>query len=243
MTDRPRYSIVVPAHNEEELLPRGLRAIRTAIDQVGASAEIVVVANRCTDLTVEIAEAAGAVVVLDEHRNLAATRNAGVAASTGDIVVTIDADTVMHPGTLAEIDGLIATGQYVGGGSSAKTERMSIGLAITLVVGFAMMAATRSGAIVFWCRRDDFDAIGGFDEELRIAEDLDFAKRLRLHGKATDRRFRNLRRSPSTVCVRKWDRYGDWHCFAAIAGAAKRSRTPTEADVRLVDEYFYDFNA
>jgi glycosyltransferase involved in cell wall biosynthesis len=236
MTDRPRFSIVVPAHNEEELLPRGLRAIRTAIDQVGASAEIVVVANRCTDLTVEIAEVAGAVVLL-------ATRNAGVAASTGDIVVTIDADTVMHPGTLAEIDRLVATGKYVGGGSSAKTERMSIGLAVTLLVGFAMMAATRSGAIVFWCRRDDFDAIGGFDEELRIAEDLDFAKRLRVHGTATHRRFRNLRRSPSTVCVRKWDRYGDWHCFAAIAGAAKRSRTPTEADARLVDEYFYDFNA
>ena len=55
-------------------------------------------------------------VVTDGHRNLAATRNAGVAACTGEIVVTIDADTVMHPDALAEVDRLSGTGKYVGGG-------------------------------------------------------------------------------------------------------------------------------
>ena len=53
-------------------------------------------------------------VVVDEQRNFAATRNAGVAASIGEVVVTIDADTVMHPDALAEVSHLVdsrATGR------------------------------------------------------------------------------------------------------------------------------------
>ena len=93
MAVRPRFSIVVPAHNEEQLLGRGLVAIDEAVRTAGATAEVVVAANRCTDRTEAIATEAGATVVIDGHRNIAATRNAGVAASAGEIVVTIDADT------------------------------------------------------------------------------------------------------------------------------------------------------
>ena len=242
MASRPRFSIIVPAHNEETLLPRGLKALRCAIARAGSSAEIVVVANRCTDATQSIAEAAGAIVVVDDHRNISATRNAGVAASVGEIVVTIDADTVMHPDALAEVDRLVDSGTFVGGGCSVVMERRSFGLAVTEVVGNIVMTLMRSGAAMFWCRREDFDAIGGFDERLRIAEDLDFAQRLRRHGRTTNRRFRNVRSAPATVCVRKWDRFGDWHYFGRFSAAAMRARNPRESDVRLVDEYFYDYN-
>jgi glycosyltransferase involved in cell wall biosynthesis len=243
MGPRPRFSIVVPAHNEETLLPRGLDAIAAAITRSGQPAEIVVVANRCTDRTEAIADTAGAVVVRDERRNIAATRNAGVAVSTGEIVVTIDADTVMHPDALAEVDRLIRTGACVGGGCGLVLERNSLGLTVSKLVMRSVMTLMRSGAVMYWCLREDFDAIGGFDEKLLIAEDLDFALRLRRHGKTTNRRFRNIRRAPATVCVRKWDTYGDWHYFTLIPAAALRSRNPSEADERFVNDYFYDFNA
>jgi glycosyltransferase involved in cell wall biosynthesis len=243
VASRPRFSIIVPAHNEEALLPRALEALRSAVVRSGSSAEIVVVANRCTDATQPIAEAAGAVVVVDEHRNIAATRNAGVAASTGEVVVTIDADTVIHPDALVEVDRLVDSGAFVGGGCSVALERTSLGLAVTVILMRSVMTLSRSGAVMFWCRREDFDAIGGFDEKLRIAEDLDFARRLRLHGHTTNRRFRNVRSAPATVCVRKWDRCGDWHYFTGMSAAALRARHPRESDVRLVDEYFYDYNA
>ena len=240
---RPRFSIIVPAHNEEALLPRGLEALRSAVGRSGSSAEVVVVANRCTDATEAIAEAAGAMVVVDDHRNIAATRNAGVAASTGEVVVTIDADTVIHPDALAEVDRLASTGRFVGGGCSIVMERNSLGLAVTGFLMRSVMVLTRSGAVMFWCRRDDFDAMGGFDENLRIAEDLDFARRLRLHGRTTNRRFRNVRSAPARVCVRKWDRFGDWHYFTRVSATAMRARRPREADVRVIDEYFYDYDA
>lgn len=246
MAPRPRCSIVVPAHNEEVLLGRGLAAIDAAIRRTGTTAEVVVVANRCTDRTEEIARAAGATVVIDGHRNIAATRNAGVAASTGEVVVTIDADTVMHPGALVEIGQLASDGRYVGGGSRFVLERNSFGLALSSAMIRLGTLASRTGGVVYWCARDDFDSIGGFDESKRFGEDLDFAVRLRRHGRATGRRFRNVRRSPATISVRKFDAYGDWYFFVE---AGRMIRHPSRyraaargTDTTFVDQYFYDFN-
>jgi glycosyltransferase involved in cell wall biosynthesis len=202
MAPHPRFSIIVPAHNEEALLLRGLDAIKAAIARAGTSAEIVVVANRCTDRTASIAEAAGALVVHDGHRNIAATRNAGVAASTGEIVVTIDADTIANPDALIEVDRLVRTGTHVGGGCRFVLERRSLGLIVTTSVVNLMTALSRTGGVMYWCSREDFDAIGGFDEARRVGEDLDFAYRLRRHGRTTKRRFRNLRDAPAIVSVR-----------------------------------------
>jgi glycosyltransferase involved in cell wall biosynthesis len=244
---RPRFSIIVPAHNEALLLPRGLDAIRAAIARVGATAEIVVVANRCTDLTESIAQAAGAVVVRDGHRNLAATRNAGVAASTGKIVVTIDADTVMHEDALAEIDRLATAGAFVGGGCRFVLERKSLGLAITTFAVTSATALSRTGGVMYWCSRDDFDAIGGFDEARRVGEDLDFAYRLRRHGRTTNRRFRNVRDARAIVSVRKFDTFGDWHYLTRFGTALAHPRQLRDmirgTDSTFVDEYFFDYNS
>jgi glycosyltransferase involved in cell wall biosynthesis len=243
---RPRFSIIVPAHNEETLLQRGLNAIDAAIARAGTSAEIIVVANRCTDGTESIAEAAGAVVVRDGHRNIAATRNAGVAASTGQIVVTIDADTVVHRGALAEIDRLADTGMYVGGGCRFVLERNSLGLAVTKFAVTSATALSRTGGVIYWCSREDFDAIGGFDEARRVGEDLDFAHRLRRHGGATRRRFRNVRNAPAIVSVRKFDTFGDWHYLTRFGTALAHPRQLRDmirgTDSTFVDEYFFDYN-
>jgi glycosyltransferase involved in cell wall biosynthesis len=99
--------VVVPAHNEERLLPGGLDAIAAA----RAHVEVVVVANRCTDATIKIAARTGAKVVESDARNIAAVRNAGAAAATGDVLVTIDADSRMARNALVEVDRLLASGR------------------------------------------------------------------------------------------------------------------------------------
>jgi glycosyltransferase involved in cell wall biosynthesis len=246
VSSQPRISVVVPAHNEQALLGRGLAAIDRAVRRAGLTAEVVVVANRCTDHTEAIARAAGAIVVVDGHRNIAATRNAGVAASTGELVVTIDADTVMHPDALLEIDQLARDGRFVGGGSNFVLERSSPGLALTRAFLLLGTFASRTGGVVYWCARADFDAIGGFDESKPMGEDLDFAARLRRHGRATRRRFRNVRSAPATVSVRKFDLYGDWHVFVEIGRMLRHPRRAramaSGADTTFADQYFYDFN-
>lgn len=247
MTSRPRFSIIVPAHNEEALLGRGLAAIDEAVRRSGSTAEVVVVANRCTDRTEAIARAAGASVVVDGHRNIAATRNTGFAASNGELVVTIDADTVMHRGALLEIEQLAGTGRFVGGGCRFVLERRSLGLTLTKAAIQFGTVVTRTGGVVYWCARADFDAIGGFDTSKPLGEDVDFAVRLRRHGRMTGRRFRNLRTSPATVSVRKFDAYGDWHFFVETGRLMLNPRrfraTARGTDTTFVDRYFFDFNS
>jgi glycosyltransferase involved in cell wall biosynthesis len=235
-----RFSVVVPACNEHRLLPRGLAAINSAGLRADAF-EIIVVANRCTDSTVAVAEAAGATVVESQARNMSVVRNAGAAIASGDAIVTIDADSVMAPDALVEVARLLETGRVVGGGTKVRPERRSVGIQATLaIMEFATFLARVSGAM-FWCRRDDFTAIGGFDERRLVAEDVDFARRLRAHGRRTGRRFVTLRTAPVTISTRKFDHFGDWHMFAMARQLRAIRAAWTGTDTAWADQYFFDF--
>jgi glycosyltransferase involved in cell wall biosynthesis len=74
-------AVVVPAHNEEVLLPAALDALAVAgrhPDLAGVRITTVVVADSCRDLTAEIAARAGAVVVPTRSRNPGRARAIGV---------------------------------------------------------------------------------------------------------------------------------------------------------------------
>ncbi len=237
-----RFSVVVPAHNEEALLPRGLAAIAAAAQHVDGGVEVIVVANRCTDRTAAIARDAGAVVVESEARNIAAVRNAGAAAGTGEVVVTVDADCVMAPLALSEMDRLLRSGDVVGGGVLVRPERRSAGIAATYAFVSVLTFVTRLGGGMFWCGRTDFETIGGFDEDVLIGEDLEFARRLRTHGKQTGRRFTTLRSTPLIASCRKFDRFGDWHMFRMGLQLRQIRAVLRGTDTAWVDHYFFDFN-
>ncbi|MGZ6964961.1 MAG: glycosyltransferase [Acidimicrobiia bacterium] len=236
------FSVVVPAHNEELLLPKGLAAIDVAANRVDGGVEVIVVANRCTDKTAELARATGAMVVEDESRNLSAVRNAGAAAATGDVLVTIDADCVMSPRTFGEIERLLGTGRFVGGGTKVLPERRSAGILATYALVEALVFVTRLGGGLFWCHRADFEAVGGFDESLLVGEDLEFAGRLRAHGRRTGRRFTTMRAAPIVASCRKFDRFGDWHMFGMALQAREIRAVMKGTDTAWADRYFFDFN-
>ena len=106
--------MVVPAHDEEELLPACLAALRSAAGAAGVPVRLLVVADACTDATAAVAAAGGAVVIRIRARNVGAARAAGMArllrrmggtdpAATGlatTWLATTDADTVVPPGWL-----------------------------------------------------------------------------------------------------------------------------------------------
>jgi glycosyltransferase involved in cell wall biosynthesis len=238
----PRYSVVVPAHNEEELIARCLDSIDDAALVAQGDVEVVVVANRCTDATEEIADARGARVVVDFSRTIGAVRNAGAEVATGDIVVTLDADSRMSPCAFVEVERKLATGRIVGGGAKFVPERTSPGIATTMAAVKLCMLVTGLGGAMFWCARRDFEAVGGFDPSLQMAEDLDFARRLRAHGRLTGRRFTNLHLAPVLISTRKFDRFGDWHMLGLVREASAVRASMRGDDRVFVDRYFYDFN-
>ena len=88
-------SVIIPAHNEEKYIKRCIDSVKRAGRVFPGKTEIIVVCNRCTDKTEEIAKDNGAVVILNEDRCIAKVRNAGISAAHGDIIVTIDADNRM----------------------------------------------------------------------------------------------------------------------------------------------------
>ena len=237
-----QFSVVVPAHNEERLLPRGLAAIDVAAGQIETDVEVIVVANRCTDATAVVAGGAGAIVVEDESRNISAVRNAGAAVATGEVLVTIDADSAMAPETFREIERLLGTGRFVGGGTKIVAERHSAGIRATYAIAEVLVRLTGLGGGLFWCLRSDFEAVGGFDESVIVAEDLDFARRLRAHGKRTGRRFTNMRTAPMVASCRKFDRFGDWHMFRMALQTREIHAAMTGSDPAWADRYFFDFN-
>ena len=90
-------SFIVPAHNEQACLGRTLQAIHESARAVGQPYEIVVSNDASTDATAEIAQQNNARVVNVNHRQIAATRNSGGRAATGDRFFFVDADTRVNP--------------------------------------------------------------------------------------------------------------------------------------------------
>jgi glycosyltransferase involved in cell wall biosynthesis len=70
--------VVIPAHNEQDLLPSCLAAVRQAAGQLAVPVHLVVVADACTDRTAAVARAHGADVVEVSRRCVGAARQAGV---------------------------------------------------------------------------------------------------------------------------------------------------------------------
>ncbi|RLI34817.1 hypothetical protein DRO55_06025 [Candidatus Bathyarchaeota archaeon] len=103
---KPMVSVIVPAHNEEEVIER---TIKSLLKQDYPNREIIVVDDGSTDRTYEIASKfAERGLIKLVHRERASGKKAravnyGFLYSKGDIIVTVDADTVLEPHTLSEL--------------------------------------------------------------------------------------------------------------------------------------------
>jgi len=106
-SEAPAVSVIVPARNAADLLPRLLAALdRTTFT---GPWETIVVDDASTDTTAQIAEEWGAQVVrLGAQSGPAASRNAGLGVARGPLVAFTDADCEPTPGWLAAITAALA---------------------------------------------------------------------------------------------------------------------------------------
>jgi glycosyltransferase involved in cell wall biosynthesis len=182
-------SFIVPAYNEEHELPRALASIRLAAEAAPQPFEIIVVDDGSTDATAEIARAAGAVVVPVHFRQIAAVRNAGARAAQGDVLFFVDADTWISPTHVADALTALKAG-CAGGGARVVCEGVPLWGRIFVQVFSALyfvLSNLGAGAFLF-TTRENFHAIGGFDEELFAGEEVYFTVALKKLG-----RFKLLR--------------------------------------------------
>lgn len=245
MSDRPLFSIIIPAHNEEKYVERCISSVLASAKAASAICEIIVVCNRCTDKTAVIAEACGARTLGNTDRCIAKVRNDGILAAQGEIIVTIDCDNRMTIGTLSEIRELLGSGKYVGGGASIRFERHSFPLWLNEITVRGLVRLTGLYSGIFWARRETFVEVGCFPETM-VGEDLALAKNMKKYAKANKKRYTQLKQNYLINSTRKFDAHGDWLMFRlmfrGIGALFKALFGDKAAAQKMVDEVFYDYN-
>ena len=200
-------SIIIPAYNEEKYLPATLESVRSALTPF-SDAELIVVDNASTDRTREIAINFGAKIIDETIHNIGKVRNTGGNAAAGDILVFIDADTVVQNGVFQKIVEAMSDERCVGGSVEVEYEpvdRISVKMFMALWQFLGRFVKWRQGAAQF-CRRDVFADLNGYDTTIFVGEDVEFHKRLDKLAKKRGEHTTFVREAKVRTSSRRWRR-------------------------------------
>jgi glycosyltransferase involved in cell wall biosynthesis len=225
----PRLRLVIPARNEEAYLPALLTSVVTAAARYPHGLEVVVADNVSTDRTAEVTRPftrrlGGPLdlqVVSVETRNIAAVRNGGAAGAGGELLAFVDADCVIHPDSFTAIDRALSDRRWIGGTTGLSFDRLSPGIVLAHVLFEPLAWITRMRPGIYFCRRADFVEIGGYDESLPFAEDVQLLADLRRLGRSRAQRLAAPRGVRTITSARKFDRFGEFHYFGLFAQAGR----------------------
>ena len=213
-----KISVVVPAFNEEKLLAAALRSIRTAasaFDTRGWAFELIVCDNNSTDRTGGVARAGGAEVVFEPFNQIARARNTGAAHASGEWLIFVDADSQPSRELFEDAAAAMEGGRCLAGGSTlaADSDRLAGRFAARLWNGFSRINKWAAGSFIF-CETEAFREVGGFNQMLYAAEEIELFKRLKRLAKAKGRTVDILHRHPLATS----DRRLRLHTFAEHLG-------------------------
>ena len=198
-----RLSVIIPALNEAQAVPGLLAALNT---QTRPPDEIIVADAGSKDGTRALAEAAGARVV--EGGRPGPGRNAGARAATGDLFLFLDSDVLPGPdfiaNALAEFKqrGLgVATALNAPLTDSASDQ--VIMEATNLYLQVVQHISPHAPGYCIFCKRAIHEAIGGFDEKVKLAEDHNYVQHAAHYGE-----FGVLTHARIAVSLRRLEKEG-----------------------------------
>ncbi len=206
-----KISVIIPAFNEEKLLPATLVAVQTAMagfTERGWATELLVCDNNSTDRTAELARAGGAKVIFEPMNQIARARNAAVAHATGDWVLILDADSRPGVEIFRDVATAIASGQCILGGTKLQPDEVYFTSWFVYLIwnGMSRWRRWATGPFIF-CETAVFRQLGGFNERLYSSEDIDFSLRMRPLARQSGRKILILREHPLVTSARKFKLY------------------------------------
>ena len=211
-----KFSVVVPAFNEEKMLGESLRAIGAAM-AVLADAELIVCDNNSTDRTAAIAREAGARVVFEPVNQISRARNAGARAASGEWLVFVDADSFPSPELFRDMQAAIGGGCLAGGATVTFGDTGFMArLGVAAWNATSRLCRWAAGSFIF-CETRAFREAGGFSEALYAAEEIELFQRLKRAASKARRRIVILDRHPLLSSDRRL-RLSGWRALLGHAG-------------------------
>jgi GT2 family glycosyltransferase len=234
LSEYPRVSVVVCAYNAERTMDMCLASLERLNYP---DYEIIAVNDGSTDRTLEIARKYEKVrVISQENEGLSAARNAGIAASTGEIIAFTDSDCVADPDWLTYmVEKFLSSGlSAVGGPNFPPPENALIPACVAASPGGPthVLLSDDVAEHIAGCnmafRREAIEQIGGFDPHFRVAgDDVDVCWRLQNEG------YR-IGFSPAAVV---------WHSRRnSISAYLKQQRGYGKAEALVYFKHPYRFN-
>jgi len=180
------YSVIMPAYNEENLLPSTLFALNNAMEKIEYSGEIIVVDNNSTDKTARIAFESGAHVVFEPVNQISRARNAGAKAARGQYLVFLDADTIISSELLEKALKNLSKGLCCGGGVKVKFDMTYERPLVRFMVASWNQASLRlklAAGCFIYCLREAYDSVNGFSHKVYAGEEIWFSLNVKKWGK------------------------------------------------------------
>ncbi len=175
------YPIIIPAYDEEDYLPATLTALNDAMSPLNLNGEIIVVDNNSSDKTAKIATARGAQVIFEKINHISRARNAGARRAEGRYLIFVDADTLVSHALLQQALANLESRQIIGGGARVigdKPLHFSMRLLLSFWDFISIHTCTASGSFIY-CRRDAFESIDGFNEDVYASEEIWLSRKIK----------------------------------------------------------------
>jgi glycosyltransferase involved in cell wall biosynthesis len=235
-----KLSVIIPAFNEEKLLPGCLdKAFAAVRANASSDCTAIVVDNNSTDRTAELARAAGATVVFEPVNQISRARNAGARIAQGDWFLFVDADSHLHPATLAELLYRARQGRIAGGGSLiALDDGPAVGQFLMEICNLLMRTLLWAAGSFVFCRADAFRDIGGFSTKLYAAEEIQFSQDLKRWGDSRGLGFAILHVQRHVSSGRKFYLYSYGELLRLLIRGLVFTRTTIHDQKKLA--IFYD---
>ena len=183
-------SVVIPAFNEEELLPKCLEALLA--QEYPGPIEILVVDNASTDGTARIARSYGATVVHEPSPGYGRALIRGFAAARGDIIACTDADSIVPEDWISRLvreyerqGDVVAIGGDIEFACPRWKSRLLTRFVIPLInrIDRGNPAGPHLWGANMSVRRDAFLAVGGWNPRFSLQADSELSERLRGAGR------------------------------------------------------------
>ena len=172
-------SFCIPARNEEKNLPHTIKSIQKACLKAKELYEIVVCNNNSQDKTEEVAKKLGARVVNLAEPNISKSRNTAAKAAKGDILIFVDADTVLKDTVVEEAIKALNSKRFYAVTQIVRHKKYptlaSYGVWLFNII--TLLTGIGSGQFIA-IKKEHYKKIGMFDEKIFAYEDMLFYKKV-----------------------------------------------------------------